>query len=398
MKTTSKGLGRRGIALPVALVGLVAVSLLVTTALLTSSAEFAISAAQTTGSRALYTAEGGMQEFVRTLATNPSLLVAGSTRTVNVQVGTTATQTAPVRITVNQMASGLAAPAGAPAGTTRLVYAVTAEPLDAAGNVRGRSVVAFIEQTRPPPPALTTNITSAITLGGDLDVNGNAFTVNGRYSGCGTSGGVDAVRAASGSAITANNQNHMNNFLGYENGGNTSGNNAIDRTSLSRDQLARDVLGGMTLQQLINVVPLHRKWGPRFNRPAWSGYVADSAGLAVVDANDGTVDVLGGGGVLIVVNGNMRMRGNSRFDGIIIVEGNFDLAGTPTVNGALISLAQNDGQNLINLDNSALASGHITVQFNKCEILEAQQKFGNQTAVVTPTLSRSAFAWSEVVR
>jgi hypothetical protein len=395
MKTTSKGLGRRGIALPVALVGLVAVSLLVTTALLTSSAEFAISAAQTTGSRALYTAEGGMQEFVRTLATNPALLVAGSTRTVNVQVGTTANQTAPVRITANLMAT---IPPALPANPTRLIYAVTAEPLDAAGNVRGRSVVAFIEQTQPPPPALTTNITSAITLGGDLDVNGNAFTVNGRYNGCGTSGGVDAVRAASGSAITANNQNHMNNFLGYENGGNTSGHNAIDRTTLTRDQLARDVLGGMTLQQLINVVPLHRKWGPRFNRPTWSGYVADSAGLAVVDANDGTVDVLGGGGVLIVVNGNMRMRGNSRFDGIIIVEGNFDLAGTPTVNGALISLAQNDGQNLINLDNSALASGHITVQFNKCEILEAQQKFGNQTASVTPTLLRSAFAWSEVVR
>jgi hypothetical protein len=395
MKTTLKGLGRRGIALPVALVGLVAVSLLVTTALLTSSAEFAISAAQTTGSRALYTAEGGMQEFVRTLATNPSLLVAGSTRTVNVQVGTTAAQTAPVRITANLMAT---IPPALPANPTRLIYAVTAEPLDAAGSVRGRSVVAFIEQSQPPPPALTTNITSAITLGGDLDVNGNAFTVNGRYSGCGTSGGVDAVRAASGSAITANNQNHMNNFLGYENGTNTSGHNAIDRTTLSRDQLARDVLGGMTLQQLIDVVPLHRKWGPRFSRPTWSGYVADSAGLAVVDANDGTVDVLGGGGVLIVVNGNMRMRGNSRFDGIIIVEGNFDLAGTPTVNGALISLAQNDGQNLINLDNSALASGHITVQFNKCEILEAQQKFGNQTASVTPTLLRSAFAWSEVVR
>jgi hypothetical protein len=395
MKTTVKALGRRGIALPVALVGLVAVSLLVTTALLTSSAEFAISAAQTTGSRALYTAEGGMQEFVRTLATNPALLVPGSTRVINVQVGTTAGETAPVRITTNLM--GLIGPA-TPPGVTRRIIAVTAEPLDEDGNPRGRSVVAFIEQSQQPPTPLNMNITSAITLGGDLDVNGNAFTVNGRFNQCGTSGGVDAVRASSGSTITANNQNHMNNFLGFENGGNTSGHDAIDRTSLTRDQLARDVLGGMTLQQLIDVVPLQRKWGPRFNRPTWSGTVPDTAGVAVVDANDGTVDVLGGGGVLIVVNGNMRMRGNSRFDGIIIVEGNFDLAGTPTVNGALISLAQNDGQNIINLDNSAVGSGHITVQFNKCEILEAQQKFQENSVPKIPTLSRTAFAWSEVVR
>lgn len=394
MKTTRRVLGRRGIALPVALVGLVAVSLLVTTALLTSSAEYAISSAQTTGARALYTAESGLQEFVRTLATQPAALQAGATRVIQVQVGDAADETESVRLTTNR----LRFIDGGMTGTSRYTWAITAQPLGTDGNPRGRSVVAFIQQAQEPPAKLNTNITSAITLGGDLDVNGNAFTVNGRYSGCGVSGGVDAVRSSSGSVISANNQNHMQNFLGYENGSNTSGFNAIDKTSMSREQLARDVLGGMTLSQLVNVVPTHRKWGPKFNRPAWNGYVADTAGIAVVDANDGTVDVLGGGGVLIVVNGNIRMRGNARFDGIIIVEGNFDLAGTPTVNGALISLAQNDGQNLINLDNSALASGHITVQFNKCEILEAQEKFQQQSTTPNPTLSKTAFAWSEVVR
>lgn len=394
MKTTRKGLGRRGIALPVALVGLVAVSLLVTTALLTSSAEYAISAAQTQGSRALYTAESGMQEFVRQLATTPATLTAGGSRTINVQVGSTATQTMDVRVTSNLMS----VVNGGTTDTTRFTWALTAQPLNTDGTARGRAVVAFVQQFRPPPARLNTNITSAITLGGDLDVNGNAFTVNGRYSGCGVSGGVDAVQAASGSSITANNANHWDNFLGYENGGNTQGQNAIDRTSLSRDQLARQVLGGVTLAQLVEVVPAYRKWGPRFNRPVWNGYVPDTAGIAVVDANEGTVDVLGGTGVLIVVNGNIRMRGNARFDGILIVEGNFDLAGTPTVDGALISLAQNDGQNIINLDQSALGSGHITVQFNKCDILAAQEKFLQNAVAPTPTLSRTAFAWSEVVR
>lgn len=394
MKRTVMGLGRRGIALPVALVGLVAVSLLVTTALLTSNAEFAISAAHTTGSRALYTAENGMQEFVRLMATQATALTPGNVQVLNVQVGSTANETAPVRITTNR----LRFVDGGANADTRFVYAVTAQPLAADGTLRGRSVVAFVEQVRKPPSTLNTNITSAITLGGDLDVNGNAFTVNGRYTGCGVTGGVDAVEAASGSEITANNNKHFENFLGYENGTSTKGQDAIDRTSMTRDQLAQKVLGGMTLSQLVANVPNHRKWGPRYNRPAWNGWVPDSVGLAVVDANDGTVDVLGGSGVLIVVNGNIRMRGNSRFDGILIVEGNFDLAGTPTVQGALISLAQNDGQNIINLDQSALGSGHITVQFDKCEIVEAQAKFASQSTPPTPSLSRTAFAWSEVVR
>ena len=53
----------------------------------------------------------------------------------------------------------------------------------------------MVMQNQPPPNTLNMNITSAITLGGDLDVNGNAFTVNGRFNGCGVNGGVSAVRA-----------------------------------------------------------------------------------------------------------------------------------------------------------------------------------------------------------
>ena len=394
MSTRRRGLDQRGIALPVALVGLVAVSLLVTTAILTSSAEYAISSAQTSGSRALYTAESGLQSFVQGLASTPELLQANATRTVSVKVGTGAGQTANVRLTTHQLRFF----DGGDAATTFYTWAVSAQPLDEDGVARGRSVVAFITQRREPPTPLTTNISSAITLGGNLDVNGNAFTVNGRFSGCGVTGGVDAVQAASGSQITANNDNHWNNFLGSENGVNTKGQDAIDRTSMTKEQLARKVLGGVTLEQLIGSVPQHRKWGPRFDRPAWNGWVPDTAGIAVVDANDAIVDVQGGSGVLIVVNGDIRMRGNARFNGIIIVEGNFDLAGTPTVQGALISLATDQGQNVINLDASAVGSGHITVQFDKCEIIKAQDAFKKQSVSPVPTLESTAFAWSEVVR
>src|SRR5688500_17498727 len=54
----------RGVALPLALLGLVSVSLLVTTALVTSSTELAISGAHQDATAALYTAEGGLQAYV----------------------------------------------------------------------------------------------------------------------------------------------------------------------------------------------------------------------------------------------------------------------------------------------------------------------------------------------
>ena len=61
-------LGRRGIALPVALLGLVAVSLMVTTVLLTSSTESAVGAAHVDAARSLYTAEQGLNTFVSNVA------------------------------------------------------------------------------------------------------------------------------------------------------------------------------------------------------------------------------------------------------------------------------------------------------------------------------------------
>lgn len=390
-----KGMGRRGIALPVALVGLVAVSLLVTTALLTSSAEFAISSAQTAGSRALYAAESGMQEFVRQLSATPQTLTLGSQdRTIAVSSGSGTTTT---NVSVRSDLLQVTTPSPAD-GSATYVFAVTAQPLSAAGVAQGRAIVAFIEQSLPRTVALSTNITSAITLGGNMHVNGNAFTINGRSNACGANGGVDAVQAASTSEISANNEGHWDNFLGYEDGENSSGRDAIDQTSMSKEELAASVLGGYTIEELIAITPDYRKWGPRFGRDPWNGYLHDSVGIAIVDANEGVVEIEGGTGVLIVVNGNIVMNGNSSFTGIIIVEGNFNLSGTPTVTGALISLATNTGLNTINLEPSAIGNGHITVQYDKCAIQAAEQAFSNQGQQRQARLSRVPFAWSEVVR
>lgn len=386
-------LGRRGIALPVALLGLVAVSLMVTTVLLTSSTESAVGAAHVDAARSLYTAEQGLNTYVSSIAQNGTALGAG------VSVWTIPGSSESVQITTARLIEDTLADL-----SVRRVFSLTAEPrrtISGAVTPGGRSVVAMVLQNQPPPNTLNMNITSAITLGGNLDVNGNAFTVNGRFNGCGVSGGVSAVRMSDSSEVIANNNNHFNNFLGYENGQNVQGRAAIDSTTLTRQQLAYNVLGGLTVDQIVAMIPDAKKWGPRFNRttPVWDGRVdtlpPPPEDVAVVDANGGEVEVLGGKGMLIIVNGNMRMRGNSRFDGVIILEGNFSLSGTPTVAGALISLALT-GENVID-DESAIGSGHITVQFDKCDINQAIQAFGRASVPQTPRTS-TTFSWFEMVR
>src|ERR1700741_3855148 len=177
-------LGERGIALPIALLGLVAVSLMVTTALLTSSSEGAIGTAHVDATRSLYTAEQGLHSSLTNVATNPSALTAG-TATWRVPATTDDVQLTTVRLSEVTNANQ----------SVMRTFAITAEPMRN-GAASGRGVVAMVKQMTPAPPIPNMNITSAITLGGDLHVNGNSFTVNGRFNGCGVTNGVDAVRSA----------------------------------------------------------------------------------------------------------------------------------------------------------------------------------------------------------
>ena len=398
---TQVPLDRRGVALPLALVGLLAVSLLVTTAMVTSTTEASISAAHQDATRALYRAEGGLQAFV---AANGVNLVPGAPAVLYTPPGGTADDQV-VITPVHVMDRPLAA------GATLRVFMISSRS-QAAGS---RQVVATLRQVIPASLPLNTNVQSAITLSGNLNVNGNAFTVSGRTTDqCATNGGVQAVVRSDSSVITVNHQNHMDNFLGTQNGANTQGHAAITNSGMDKRALVRHTLGlseGQDIWTLIDRIPGRKKWGPMFPlngtvRP-FSGVVGPADTVAVVDGNGGFVDLLGGSGMLIIVNGHLRMRGNSSFQGMIIVEGNFDLAGTPTVSGALISLDDIPdidpltGQrrtNIINLDDSAVGSGHITVQYNRCNVLAAEQAFGalaqnNQVPSIQPTLS-----WMEVVR
>jgi hypothetical protein len=385
---------RSGVALPLALIGLVAVSLMVTTALVTSSTEAAISTAHQDAQRSLYVAEGGLQAFV---AQNGVTVVPGQATISYVPPGGTAADAVQIRPThLGDRPLG--------GGSLLRMFAISSRAV----NTGGREVIAMLRQVFPPGTPFQTNVQSAITLSGDMAVLGNAFTVNGRLMAgdtCATQG-VAAVHHADSSKITVNNNNHWDNFLGVgANGQNTEGQNSLKNSHQDKETMVRQVLGlsaGMTLEDLIARLPASKKWGPRFSPPdgpvrTFSGTVSVTDEVAVVDGNGGFVDLYGVQGLLIIVNGHLRMRGNSGFEGIIIVEGNFDLAGTPTVRGALISL-DDVNQNIINLDESAIGAGHITVQYNACAIRQAEAAFANASISDQPPAIQATLSWSERIR
>lgn len=403
-RVESGRLDERGVALPLALMGLVVVSLLVTAALLSSSTEMATSQARTDGAQGLYQAEAAVDRYLSSVAGSGARLQDSTgVRTYTLADNDPKTTDPRVQLTNTTLSAETAAN-----GTVTRRFSILAEPMR--GNTaRGRAVVAMVTQTTPPPIPFNTNIKSAISLGGDLDVNGNAFTISGRLQSADTCAarGVDAVQKTSDSDITANNQNHMRNFIGTDSLGRSTEAYAAIKTvaGMSREQLAYAALGlapGQTLDDLIDALPASKKFGPRFGTAvsAFDGRVDWTDKVAVIDGNGGPVSLLGDSGVVIVVNGHVQMRGNASFKGIIIVEGNFDLAGTPTVNGAIISLGirETAAGNVINLDSNAIGSGHVTVQFNKCSIKAAERAFRNASADSGTPTTLAPFAWFEVVR
>jgi hypothetical protein len=67
------------------------------------------------------------------------------------------------------------------------------------------------------------------------------------------------------------------------------------------------------------------------------------------------------------------------------------------VDGALISLAMN-GNNVINLDDSAIGNGNITVKYNKCNINSAMAGLSQVATEQPPSRTTRTFAWFELIR
>jgi hypothetical protein len=402
---------RRGVALPVALFGLVAVSLLVTTALLTSSTEYAISAAHRSAAGSLYNADAALEQYI-------------FNRT---QLGG-----AFMRATINDVARGpdgrdyqiqvarlswtnITPPDPTQVGAQEL-FSLVAQPLDG----RGRGVGAFLRLQRL-ANRLNTNINAGATSGGNLKVSGNATISDGRsgvnYCNAAADSAISdhAVQVTRGSKIDLGN-NAQNNLEG-----------SADTADFAKDSLAHHVLGpDVTLRKLADMAQI--KFGERWNLPDYTttvingeaatdtmynwgcpqqlltgftcpGNSASRIRVVAIDADGGTVKINGryGQGMIIVLNGSLEIQGNFTYKGIILVEKDMFIRG-----GAAGQESKIEGGVIAFGSSSAVEdniTGTATIKFNICAINEAEDAL-NQGALQNAPQGRigSTFAWYELIR
>ena len=413
-------LGRQGIALPLALLGLVVVTLLVTTVLVSSGTEFAVSSAQRDASRSLYDANGALEQYVATQAQS----AASSTRFVE---GTASTTFNGVPYTLSLARVSRVKTLDTPT----LVNATDTWSVIASPTAKGRGVGALVKVTRT-LSKITLNVTAGATSGGDFSVGGNATISNGRTGQVGCANG-DTV--ASSIMVTAGSQID------------TTGNSTVIEgqstiSTIVRDSLMNSVLGrGVTLDTLAKYANI--KFGARFGRPEWNNGVrpkqtydltttdsvynwgcpqadltntvtcsAAAASRFVVVAIDATnlgnqgglnnaVTLNGdyGQGILIILNGSLNVQGNFIFRGIILVDQDLSIGGSSggnsfsgKIEGTVVAFGtQSSVEDNVN--------GTATIRYNKCSVVDAQNALNNGRLDDMPqVLSNSTFAWYELVR
>jgi hypothetical protein len=397
-------LDERGVALPLALFGLVAVTLLVSTALITSSTELSMSRAHQDAARSLYAADAALERFVgqraamvgathQRLVNGTFAISLGSGQNYNVQVAEV------FRSGVTDLPGG--------GMQRRETYSLLSQP--ASGS--GRSVGAMVQALRT-AGSVSLNIESGLTIGMNTTISGNATISDGSSGGaaCDSASAAQAIRHSSNSTITYSGSAHE--IVGN-----------VQQDSRNAEELMNYVLNGRSLGELADMASI--RFGPMYDRPAFNngngpkfdatdvayrwgcpsklmtGCPADQAErfpAVAIDAAGGTVEITGdhGQGMLIIRNGNVHIRGNFLYQGIIVAEGSLRVTGTPRLEGAVIAMGD---QTVIEPGDSEFSSGNSLVRFNRCEIVNAQKGLTLQSLAITPqTIDTGTFAWYEVVR
>jgi hypothetical protein len=407
--------GRRGVALPVALIGLVAVSLLVTTMMLTGSTEFAIGSAHRQASASLFDADRALEEYVaqQVVAAPTNWLEAtavGEPATVLLQPGNVSYGVTVARLSwsdnvANNTTGNLVADE---------TYSLLAQPTDG----RGRTVGAFVNLRRE-AAGLTTSLNAGATSGGDLRVSGNATISDGRsgtnYCQADDNQSDYAVQVTAGSKITQS--------------GNSTFEGAADTADFTKEQMADVLLGGRTLDEIAEMAEI--KFGTRWNQPAFqtttitsnsgtnprynwgcpaqlgascpTGVSPDSSTnrfvVVAIDAGGGTVKINGryGQGMIVVVNGSLEIQGNFIYKGIILVEKDMNVRGGSAgqeskIEGGIVAF----GQSSTVEDN---ITGTATIKYNICAIRDAERALNNSTLQgIRPARQGGSFAWYELIR
>jgi Tfp pilus assembly protein PilX len=403
-KTIERLRSRRGVALPLALTGLVVVSLLVTSAVLTSSTESAIAGAQQGSARSLYDAEGALNQRLRDMLTAGTGLSAGQVNVVLPENQRT------VRITTTVFRNVLNA-----AGDTRTITAsLLAEPLNGANQPFGRAVVAMVQQTAS-FNTMSLKVNEGAVVGTDLTVGGNSKVID-RSTQCADSVGGGAVMHAAGARVNESGSGEISGAIrSSANSGQAFVNQILDGRSLTDFANLANIKFGAMFGQAAFPTNAH----PAFNNantklrwgcPASMGVTCSDTVQAkyypvvAIDAQGGAVDLQGdhGQGIIIVLNGSLQITGNFKFKGIMLIDGYIDMSGTggqtgSKIEGAVVAFGNNTNQRS-RVDESE-TQGNAVISYNRCEVNAAQEAY-NKMARNNPTYAfpTTAFAWYELVR
>ena len=286
----------------------------------------------------------------------------------------------------------------------------------------GRAVVAMVEvRTVEETLELKGNVPAGLTLGGKTKLSGNANVFKSPSAQYNSSTGCSEAPAAHKVALTSD--------ADIELKGNAAKNIRLDqdvtRLPYDRYQMPWEVLG---IQELGDLVPLANiRFGAMFSdRPSFnsslktrspntaidynwgcpaellSSCVSDAKRnyhpLVIIDANGGEIQLNQefGQGMLVVLNGDLRMNAGYTFKGIIAVEGVLRFNGHIHLEGAVLS------QGVVREEEEGVINGTQDIYYNKCVIDQVVDVI-NDLPVKGPTQPPTvtvdpAFGWYEVVR
>lgn len=393
---------RDGVALPLALLGMVIVSFLVTAALVSSSTEVAISGAHQDATSSLYGVEGALEEYVAlraasVTAANPTGLAPTSAPDLLVPGHA---------VTVGRLYSDLDTITPGDTLYQRQTFSLVAGPATGVG----RQVAAMVATERK-AKMFKVSVSSGLTVGGDIEVTGSSTISDGRNAACDSAAAPNALQVTEGSKITKAGQSTIE--------------GRADTATFSKAEMVQRLLGGLTLREAASYASI--KFAPgefsgrvksydtavrlKTNKYNWGCPVGDPCTtvsgngantsyypMVALDAGGGKIVLEGdhGQGVLIIYNGSAEIKGNLVYKGIILVEKDLIVQGTGgggvKVEGAIVAL----GENSTVQDNT---SGNAVITFNKCIITTAQQEANLLAVLSAPQrFPRKTFSWFEVVR
>lgn len=413
--------GREGIALPLALLGLVMTSILISSILVTSATEGAASAAHQDATSSLFTTSGALEAFVAERG-----VAALVPEVVDEYVPPGGGP--PVRIDVERLASV----PSAVAGVNRETYSLRAEPVGG-----GRAVIAMVEIG-----PLELNVESAATFGGNARIGGSTIVSDGRDSeSCNLPAAENAV--VHGRGTTVDTVGNRVAIIG-----------AVKEETVTGEELIRQTLGGYSIEEFLAHIhglgltsaeyvqfgnnsiwgsqpafsgtgnnkpsslrqtgnqrqardPTHRynwycpgRMDNATNSKCWEVVSAADTlkyKIVAIDAGGSEVTIQGdhGQGIIAVVNGGLRISGGFIFRGLVLSTHDIDITGTGNkVEGAIVSKNQVRVDRPNDSDSEIL--GNAVVRFNRCAINRVMETV-NAGGVASLRMTRT-FAWAEVVR